>query len=489
MKEIKLIEILKTFDKEELKSFKKFLSSPFIKSRRNIEILLNNLIPFHPEFDSDKLESNIIYKKIFPGEAFDEKKLNNFVADLTRAAKDFIIHLTLDEDETESSLFLLKGLNNRKLLKDNFSLLNSAEEKLIPGFSSDKNYFSKVLNILDFKIAYYLSMNDYKNLRKTVEEHAEVSMIRFYTDYTWMRCENHTTTHTLYKKNKASIIDSVTASLDTDKVIELGNNFGKKYNNLIKLHNLILKTIKEPKNSVNYFLLKNFFMENIKDYDREEKYKVLSHLINFCGENIVNYGEEFAKELLENYKIMLRNNAFSMTENEFLLDLDYRNIQGLTVLYYDADFLETLINDYSKFLRTEHKEDFISISYAYLFFLRKEFEKSLESIAKIRSDDFLFKIDMKKLKLVIFYELGYIEQAFTSIDSFKHFLTNSKDIVADPRVKSSLEFLSAFTLLLKIRTGKSEENIAILKNRIAGLNVFIKDWFTQKIEELQKIKY
>lgn len=487
MKDTSLIEILRTFSKEELKGMKKFLRSPFIKSRRNIGILFEYVIQYHPEFDSPKINREIAFANLFPGEEYSEKKIMNFISDLTEACKDFIMYNMLENDEVESGLLTSKGLYEKRLLNHSAKIINKIESSLLPGFSVDKNFFSKYKNILDLKNSFFIVNNDHKSLRENWNDYYEISAVRFLVDYTWMLCSNFTTTHTLYKKDAENIIESVAECFDIDRMLDLAGKTGAKFKPITNLHSLILKTIREPKNTTNYFVLKEFFLKNVSEYDREEKFRIICHLINVCGENIVSYGDDFSKEMLEVYKIMLKHNAYSLSENEFLLVSDYRNIQALTVLFKDATFLELMIEDYSKLLKPENRKDIILISNSYLYFLRNDFERSLEMISKIETDDFLFKTDMKKLKLIIYYELEYIEQAFSAIDSFKHFLSNSKEIT-DVRKGSSVEFMSAFSLLLKIKTGKSDDNIAILKKRISKLGVFAKSWFDRKIDEVKKNK-
>lgn len=487
MKDTTLVEILRTFSKEELKSMKKFLRSPFIKSRRNIGILFEYVIQYHPELDSPKLIREKAFANLFPGEEYSEKKIMNFVSDLTEASKDFIMHNMLEKDEVESALLISRGLYDKKLLNHSAKIFNKIESSLSPGFSVDKNFFSKYKNILDLKNSYFIVNNDHKSLRENWDDYYEMSAVRFLVDYTWMLCSNFTTTHTLYKKDADNIIESVSECFNIDRMLDLADKAGDKFKPITKLHSLILKTIREPKNTASYFVLKDFFLKNVSEFDREEKFRIICHLINICGENIVSYGDDFTKEMLEVYKIMLKHNAYSLSENEFLLISDYRNIQALTVLFKDALFLELMIEEYSKLLKQDNRKDMVLISNSYLYFLRNDFERSLEMISKIETDDFLFKTDMKKLKLIIYYELDYIEQAFSAIDSFKHFLSNSKEIT-DVRKGSSVEFMNAFSLLLKIKTGKSEDNIVILNKRISKLGVFAKSWFESKIDDMNKKK-
>lgn len=485
MKDTTLTDIIKTFNKEELKSLKKFLKSPFVKSRRNIGILFNYVIQFHSEFNSPNLNREKAFEVLFPDEVYNEKKIMNYVSDLSDACKDFLMHNTLIKDKVESELFTSKGLYEKRLLNQLAKILNKIESNLVQGFSKEKDYFSKSAKIQEFRNSYYTFNNDHKNLRQNWDDFFEMSTLKFLVDYTWMRCSNLTTANTLYKKNTNSIIDSVSGCFDINRMLELADKLSGKFSRITKLHSLLLKTISEPKNSVNYYVLKDYFLNNISEYDREEKFRILSHMINFCGENIAYYGDDFTKEMLDVYKIMLKNDAYSLAENEFLLNTDYRNIQAITVLFRDKDFLELMINEYSGLLRPEIRDNIVFLSYAYLYFLRSEFEKSLQMISKIATEDFLFKNDIKKLMLIVLYELGYYEQAFAVIDTFRHYILNSREIT-EPRKMSSMDFLDAYSLLLKITTGRGEKKMSLLEKKAGKLNIFLRNWFLDKISKMKQ---
>ena len=76
MKDFKIIEILRTFKKEELKLFDKFLESPFIKSRRNLHPILEGILKYYPEFLSPELTKENLFKELFVKEDYNDKKLS-----------------------------------------------------------------------------------------------------------------------------------------------------------------------------------------------------------------------------------------------------------------------------------------------------------------------------------------------------------------------------------------------------------------------------
>ena len=104
MKDSRLIEILSAFTWEELSDFEKFLSSPFVKTRRNVAPLLSHLRSLYPEFDGKKVEKSFAFSIMFPDEEYSEKKMINLMSDLTKESENFLMHLALDRNETDSLL-------------------------------------------------------------------------------------------------------------------------------------------------------------------------------------------------------------------------------------------------------------------------------------------------------------------------------------------------------------------------------------------------
>jgi len=63
----KLLEILKTFDKAELKKFRRFISSDYFNTNESVTKLYKLIAAFFPEFDiaDPKLSPEALFKKIY----------------------------------------------------------------------------------------------------------------------------------------------------------------------------------------------------------------------------------------------------------------------------------------------------------------------------------------------------------------------------------------------------------------------------------------
>jgi len=65
MNDTRLLKLIRTFSKEELKSFEKFLQSPFLKPARDTSKLYQYIIKFYPDYEASKLEKEKVFKKLF----------------------------------------------------------------------------------------------------------------------------------------------------------------------------------------------------------------------------------------------------------------------------------------------------------------------------------------------------------------------------------------------------------------------------------------
>ncbi len=484
MKDSRLIDILASFSLEEVESLCKFLDTGFIKSRRNIKSLLTCLMPFHPEYNEKDVNRHKIYSALFPNDEYNEKKLINLMSDLTKEAENFIKHTALDRDEIDSLLYLSKGYYDRKLLNHSMRVLNAIDKNLKPGFSPAKDYFAKCRQVEFLKGAYYTQKNDFEGLIETKKNYFEASAVQFIFDFIQLMSSVETISSTYGKQLDNKFIESVFKVVDVDKLFaEIDkSDFTHKY--LIAMHYYSLMTVREPNEKKYYYLLKDEFYRNIELLDREEKYIIFNHLANYCAEETSRKNSEFYAEGLDVYKNMLKHQAYSFSEKEYIQVITYRNIIYFCNTVKDDEWFEFFIENYIETLSPELRSDMKNFAYGNLYFLRGNFEKSLESISKVEHEFFLFKSDLKNILLKIYYELDYYEQAFSMIDSYKHFLSNTNEISKEYKVFYR-KFVTRYLQLLKMKSGKSKDIPDYIKRELSKETKIVnKNWLLEKVSEL-----
>src|SRR5690606_8526792 len=103
---------------EELKSFEKFILSPYFTRGRDVSGFFSQIKKIYPDFKSSKINKEIFFNELFPGEKYNQKKLKNLSFELTYLAEQFLISESLKKNESEKELMLsiqYKDRGKRKL--------------------------------------------------------------------------------------------------------------------------------------------------------------------------------------------------------------------------------------------------------------------------------------------------------------------------------------------------------------------------------------
>jgi len=218
--------------------------------------------------------------------------------------------------------------------------------------------------------------------------------------------------------------------------------------------------------------------------DSEEKYIIFNQLANYCTEEVSRKNEKFYDEALDVYKRMLENDAYSFSENEYMQVITYRNIIYFCNTVKDDKWFEYFIDKYTDALSPEYRKDMKNFANGNLWFLRRDYERSLVCISGIINEFFLFKSDLRNILLKIYYELGYFEQAYSMIDSYKHFLAHTTEISKEYK-EFYKKFVKRYLQLLKMKSGRSKELPGMMKKDLEKETKIVnKNWLLEKVLEL-----
>src|SRR6187402_526700 len=115
LKDHNLILILRTFSKEEIKNFQKFINSPFYNNLEKICNLFNVLKDFYPDFSSEYLNTEYIFERLYPGSKYNYSTITNLISKLQKLADDFLITINLQKTTFKKNEFLMKEYFSRNL--------------------------------------------------------------------------------------------------------------------------------------------------------------------------------------------------------------------------------------------------------------------------------------------------------------------------------------------------------------------------------------
>lgn len=483
MNRSKLIPILKSFSKEEIKEFDKFLDSPFFGCKKFVLNFYRSISEYHPEYREEDIAKEKIFKKIYEGKKFNDALVRRIISDLIRFSEEYMAYRNFRERNTFRSISLLNELRNRDL-EDQFRIRSGQIIKRLnsPGPTDPELLFEKYfvnLEIKEFRTVLRDSKmhSDYSN---SVEAFT-VLFLRVITSYI-----NHKTTFINEFNIKNDIIDPVIKNINIKallKELEIQNG---GYSNYLKMILYVYNLVQDKNDRESYFKLMDLLNDCPGCFTQLEMKNIYIVIIRFYNYQNEKFDDIFLAEKFNAYKLFLTD--FLSADPSSRLQISFcRNYVNLCRQLGRIEKIRELHKKYHDLLPAEHKEDLINFCEAVYLFEKNKFRRSLQFASAFNMDKVIFKLDIKILKIKNYYETGYYDSVHTELDNLKHFL-NSECKLTDSIVMKGKNFSRTVSSLTKFKTdpGKLKFKISVLKEKLEKERMISeKKWLTEKIKELE----
>ena len=129
---LKLFVLLKTLSAWEIKSFEKFVASPFFNPNEKVSRLLSVVLKEYPAYDEKNLSFEKLFAQLFKKEKYNHQKVRYVLTDLTLLMEKFLAYKTLEEKTFYQKKFLLHQLKEKNLDK-------YFQQHLTLGYDAQKN--------------------------------------------------------------------------------------------------------------------------------------------------------------------------------------------------------------------------------------------------------------------------------------------------------------------------------------------------------------
>ncbi|MBK9332697.1 MAG: hypothetical protein IPM96_09940 [Ignavibacteria bacterium] len=484
-----LLEILRTFSKQELIKFEDFVRSPYFNKKENVLKLFLEIRKYSPAFESENLVKDKTWTALFPGKVYNYGIMKNLIHDLGKLCESFLSEEVYSRNETQRSLDFLNTISSRNILNVFMNKIESAEKAFLKNFKSAK---------YDFLTDYYDGMRDLNHMK-----------VRFLQANEQFKKKDE-----LVKSPEHLIFSFLIKCFET-------------------FHDVILNSLNynsPVKSNISYLILKELedhsILKNILEYTKEqspENYRVLECYYSMYKALSVNdsleYFNEFKNNLSQNSglfseaelrelynglltsfgnrKITTKNfhhEYFSIIQigfkNKIILKPDgtidpgnFTSIVNVSCAN-DIKFTEEFIENYKDKIPLEFRENIYLYSMAVLNFSKKNFERSLEFIVKVQSNDLLMKFDIKHLQLNIYYELNDRVAFDYSYDALKHFIKRS-NLTNESRIVTRVKHCEYIKALFAHRENYDAFKLSCLKEEITVNKTINKNWLLRKIGELE----
>lgn len=487
----RLLELMRTLSRDDLRSFRKFLLSPYLNPYPKVLNLFNAFMKYYPELSGEKLNRKELYKKMSSKTEYNDSTMRDLISKLRYMLDKYLAFSGFAENKFDYLSHLRRQLYIRKLYNQVDRNISEAE-KVMPGYNeADSDYFFKKIKIETDKFNnFVINRNLYndQNLNNSINSlnNSAKNQLALYILETIK--QNDTILKITKRQGKPrgkNIIPELLKPIDLKKVMVTLKRNDTELSHIFEIYYNLYMLFTTQDHEKYFHLYKKSILDNSDKINIDELHFLFGRLIDYCVNNCNEGNAEFYFELFNAYKIMLENRYYTNSSNKYIsLDL-FRNIFQTAVRINNLKWAEEFIIKYRKELHPQNRESMYYYCYAYIYFESGQFERSLEFILKIKQDYFALKIDIKMLHLKIYFELRMYEQIYNLLDSFRHFISKNELILPAKKEKIRI-FILLYEKVLKAKLNDDKESIIFLYKELASK----KDrqfygWLTRKAEELK----
>lgn len=458
MENTRLIKLLKTFSKPEIRELSDYVNSPFYNKNKNVVSLFEQLSNHYPDFNAKSFTEEKVFRKMFKGEKFDYFKLKNIISDLYRLSMDYL-KLKFPGNKLENEIFFLIELRQRNLLSHYESEYKKVVKAVTDTPVKDELYFFDEYRISAEKGYYNFVLKPNTGFNILQEQFDSfclftiITLLKFYTLMLHEMNQNNV-------KYDMKLMEEIKSYLLKNE--EETNPTFLIYKNILLLE---LSHTEEY-----YFKVKELQEKYGAGLSVKDKYMTFTHRAGFCAFVYNRLGKKtFIQEILEVHKGMLKEGLYEYYKMSYP---DFVNFVKIGTLAGDYEYVISFIEKYKDRIIEEERENCLNFTAAYMAFHKNDKQKAMELLSRTNFSNFILKIQVKLLQIEIYAELGLYEQLLSAIDTCRHYL-RSEGFLTELYRKS----ISDFLILVK--------DIATLKED----DEWVKDGYkrkeiSKKVEEL-----
>ena len=478
------IELLKTLSKDELKRFESFLKSPFFNSNKAVTNLFDVIKKFAPDYTDKTLQRENLFKKVYPGKAYNELSLRTRISELTELLRKFFAIIRFEKDEFSVKLNTIEELNDRgkyklsekyilEMLKQN----NESKDTGVPV------HYQKVQ--LE-KALLYIKRDDTGD-----DGHPEHliklgdALLNYFFGYMFKIVNNMYYNEDIYKyEPEFNIIKIFLANFNNEEFLaELEKNNYINYPHLA-IYYYMYKSRLDKYNEEYFYKMRQLVYNHHDKFDIIGKTNLWGFLINSVTVGLQFKDKKYLQELFEVNKFFVSLKIMPLRKGEHFLNLLFDNVFIVALTSGEIEYAENFLIEHGQELNPEIRDNYLILCKSILALYKRKYEESLSLLSKIQLTDSVIKLRVRMLYFMNYYETNAFESAASLIDSFKHFLTENKKLpeYLTDGIKATVKYS---TKILNAKMNHKKLDYAVYKEAKEIKIVYSnREWIIEKMEEL-----
>jgi len=414
--------------------------------------------------------------------------MKNIVYDLSKLTEKFFEMKQLEKHDYWKSYFHLSELLEKGLDKQFESKYAFAEDKILsPKLHNEERYFK--INHLkwlenDFKTVF----RSKRILNEPPQELAEFAVYEFLV--TIFKYYNNISAfkNNLNKTLNADIGLHLIESLNLEMFLEYVRKHSPMEFKILNVYYRMYKALSQPDEINSYYQFKKELSENINLFDDDEKRNMYVCLGNTLLGNKDIRNLNINTEYTWINKTSDKENVFTNSYGKVDL-IKYSNSVSEAGFAFDHEFIELLKAKYLNKLNTLSLSGMELYTEIFLSYAKNNFAVALEQSSKANFEIPVLKFNIKSMQARILYEFSDYDSFEYFLDTYRHFLTNSKQI-PEIHINKYKKFGSYLNILFRLkiqnRSDETMDKLKLLEQEILADEFVSRHWLLEKVDELMK---
>lgn len=484
----KAANIIRKLNEEERQELMLFLCSPYFNRKKKIEQLCELIIANINILDDPEITEEDLFKPIFGNEKFSYSFLRNLMSDLLKLCEIFLVVNNFKAGSFSDSRFNRVLLNeyNVRFLDKHFEL---KLKKIRDEYSTkeiDSEYFDVLGKLESENIAFHLYRSFMQEVPPHLLKRAEYNFIHILQllEFDMMDMAVNQTAFNLNFDNE--LIPCLLKTIDTAKMLDVLEKGESPYKDEIEVRLRLIKLCEEKEDDANYFRLKDLILKRIVKYTNAERSNMLIKLKNYCAFRIYKGVTDFYEEKYILFKSELETVRYNHNGVGPLFANIYLEVIQKAILEKDLKYANSVIVNFTNELELSKQESVSNMAKAWIEFEKKNFEKTLENLSKVDPFTLLLKINTKMLYMKTYYEMNAMETGLSSVDSFRHFINETKELGGSRKENLHRNYEIIRRLYkMKLKPEKyTRFDIEDLRREVEKSEIYYGEWYLDKINEL-----
>ncbi len=480
----KVSPLINQLSKDELNDFLLYL--PCLKPRKKVIELVELLVKYHPQLDSDStLNLGYVYQQLYKNKRYNQNTINNLFTETYKAFRSFLQYQQFRKDTLYQTYAELKAAYE---LKED-DLFNKALRKYKRNKKSDKvattNHFYYQYLIAQLQQAYEVRKDGWAENSNNLDTMVH-SLQNFYMGATLRLL-------VIFHNRQFQANEVYTFPLEEEICHLIAQNPAEK-EPYIQIWYEILQLLRAPEQKIYFDTLKDrlqYYKQTFPIADIRQFYSIL---INYCWHMHLHNPHLFQEDLFELFDYLVSNDILQ-EDDYFVKAIHFPNAVKSALAVDQIDWAKDFINKFESAIHPNPQTQKSILQYcnASIAFYEERYADCLNDLEKYKPSSIFDHVSHKILLIQTHYALNDDEALRTVCHSLTMFLKRNKVAFPTHHHTAFTFFVSLVLQLTKLREevslyGYSPKELAKEKDeiweQIRELKPAKKVWLEAKVKEL-----